>query len=296
MEETPTPDASRSARPDQGSAADGIWLSVVMPAHNEEPYLDGAVNAVLDGLARRAQTQPFEIIVVENGSTDRTIEIARKLANSHAEVRFISLPEADYGRALRAGFLFASGELVANFDVDYVDLAFLDAALAEMTLPEAEGAGQPVIVVGSKRGPGSDDHRAAGRRLVTAVYSIVLRHGFGLRVSDTHGVKLLRREPLTPLVSASRFGGSIFDTEVVLRAERAGWMVAELPVTVTEQRPPRTSILRRIPRSLLGLCRLRWMLWQEQRAASGGGSGSGGAKPGAGAAPGGFHSRRPRPR
>lgn len=257
--------AGRGAHPSGPAGATG--LSVVMPAHNEEPYLDGAVNAVLDGLSGRRQTSPlggpFEIIVVENGSTDGTIDIARKLADTHLEVRFISLAEADYGRALRAGFLAARGELVAVFDVDYVDLVFLDAALAMIT--RGDGSGQPVIVVGSKRGPGSDDHRAAGRRLVTAVFSAVLRHGFGLRVSDTHGVKVLRREPLTPVVSASRFGGAIFDTEVVLRAERAGWTVTELPVTVSEQRPPRTSILRRIPRSLLGLCRLRWMLWREER-------------------------------
>lgn len=279
MEETPTQTSSRftgpgrDAHPGAGhvartdGAAGPIGLSVVMPAHNEEPYLDGAVTAVHDGLVRRTQTGqltgPFEVIVVENGSADRTIEIARKLSDSHAEVRFISLTEADYGRALRAGFLSAGGELVVNFDVDYVDLAFLDAALALMTGSEATG--QPVIVVGSKRGPGSDDHRGIGRRLVTAVFSAVLRHGFGLRVSDTHGVKLLRREPLTPLVASSRFGGAIFDTEIVLRAERAGWMVSELPVTVTEQRPPRTSILRRIPLTLLGLCRLRWVLWQEER-------------------------------
>lgn len=263
MEETPTRPSSRSRDPR------AIELSVVMPAHNEEPYLDAAVTAVIDGLAKRAQTQRligrFEVIVVENGSADRTIEIARKLTDAHHEVRFISLSEADYGRALRTGFLSARGELVVNFDVDCVDLVFLDGALAVMTTPEAVATGDPVIVVGSKRGPGSDDHRGVGRRLVTAVFSLVLRHGFGLRVSDTHGVKLLRREPLIPLVSASRFGGAVFDTEIVIRAERAGWRVGELPVTVSEQRPPRTSILRRIPRSLLGLCRLRWMLWREER-------------------------------
>jgi glycosyltransferase involved in cell wall biosynthesis len=264
----------QEAHPGRDTTPDGdaIALSVVMPAHNEEPYLDGAVTAVFDGLAERAATKrlvgSFEIIVVENGSTDHTVEIAGKLADCHAEVRFISLPEADYGRALRAGFLAARGELVANFDVDYVDLNFLDAALGLMTRAEATGgssSGEPVIVVGSKRRPGSDDHRALGRRLVTAVFSTVLRLGFGLRVTDTHGVKVLRRGPLTPLVAASRFGGAIFDTEMVLRAERAGWVVAELPVTVSEQRPPRTSILRRIPATLLALCRLRLALWLEER-------------------------------
>jgi glycosyltransferase AglD len=284
-----------------------LALSVVMPAHNEEPYLEAAVSAVVEGLAKRAYAAddglPFEVIVVENGSADHTIEVARKLAESHPEVRVLSRPQADYGLALRAGFLAAGGDLVVNFDVDYVDLAFLDAALALMASPSpghsspsprpaspsprpaspsprpaspsltrapipsetaADASARPVIVVGSKRGPGADDHRSAGRRVVTAVFSGVLRHGFGLRVSDTHGVKLLRRPPLVPLVAACRFGADIFDTELILRAERAGWSVAEIPVTVNDQRPPRTPILRRIPRSLLGLGRLRVALWRER--------------------------------
>jgi hypothetical protein len=96
--------------------------------------------------------------------------------------------------------------------------------------------------------------------VVTAVFSAVLRHGFGLRVSDTHGLKAMRRAPLLPLVEACQFGEDIFDTELIIRAERAGLSVRELPVCVTDQRPPRTPIVRRIPRSLLGLLRLRLAL------------------------------------
>jgi glycosyltransferase AglD len=267
--EEPQPDPSSGERPQAALA-----LSVVMPAHNEQPYLETAVTTVVDGLIKRSQAlevgRPFEVIVVENGSLDGTIEVARKLAECRPEVRVLCRTEADYGLALRAGFLAATGDLVVNFDVDYVDLTFLDAALG--LVGEARGAvagpgdlTRPVIVVGTKRGPGADDHRALGRRAVTAVFSGVLRYGFGLRVSDTHGVKLLRRQPLVPLVAGCRFGGDIFDTELILRAERAGWLVAELPVTVSDQRPPRTSILRRIPRSLLGLGRLRVRLWREDR-------------------------------
>jgi glycosyltransferase involved in cell wall biosynthesis len=229
-----------------------------MPAHNEEPYLSGAVSEVIDGL--RERRIDFEVIVVENGSTDDTAGLAERLDADHAEVRALSRVGADYGLALRAGFLAATGDLVCNFDVDYVDLAFLDTALDLMA---PGGDAEPVIVVGSKRSPGAGDHRAAGRRAVTAVFSTVLRHGFGLGVSDTHGLKLLRRAPLEPLVARCRFGADIFDTELILRAERAGWEVTEVPVTVNEQRPPRTSIVRRIPRSLLGLCRLRMVLWRE---------------------------------
>jgi hypothetical protein len=57
-------------------------------------------------------------------------------------------------------------------------------------------------------------------------------------------------------VEACRSSGDIFDTELILRAERAGLVVREVPVTVVERRPPRTPLVRRIPRSLIGLARL----------------------------------------
>jgi len=124
-------------------------------------------------------------------------------------------------------------------------------------------------VVGSKRSPGALDLRNRGRKAVTAVFSAILRGAFGLNVSDTHGHKAMRRAELSPLVDACRFSGDIFDTELILRAERAGLGVIEIPVTVTDQRPPRTPIARRIPRSVVGLARLRLALWQEGRPAKG---------------------------
>jgi glycosyltransferase involved in cell wall biosynthesis len=227
-------------------------ISIVMPAHNEEGYLEPAVKTVVAGLRDRSLS--FEILITENGSTDRTGAEADALAATYPEVTSFRASVADYGRALRAGFLAARGEVVVNFDVDFVDLPFMDRAL------ELLAGGDAAVVVGSKRNPGSEDERTSGRRLVTYVFSIVLRHGFGLRVSDTHGLKALRRAPLVPLVASSRCDGDIFDTELILRAERAGLSVLEIPVVVTNQRPPRTAIARRIPRSLLGLLRLRLAL------------------------------------
>lgn len=229
-----------------------------MPAHNEQDYLADSVGRVVEGL--RGSDTAFEVLICENGSTDRTAQVATCLSQRHPEVKVISCPVPDYGRALRHGFLAASGDLVVNFDVDLVDLDFLSAALAV-----ARSRPEVVIVVGSKRGPGSHDQRPGGRKIVTAVFGLVLRFVFALRVSDTHGLKLLRRAPLEPLVTACRFGEDIFDTELILRAERAGLRVTELPVTVVDQRPPRTSLTRRIPRSLVGLCRLRLALWGRPR-------------------------------
>jgi glycosyltransferase involved in cell wall biosynthesis len=234
-------------------------LSVVMPAHNEASYLESAVREVHDGLRERGHD--LEILVVENGSTDDTLGIARRLADAFPPVRVSSRPVADYGAALRDGLLAARGDLVVTFDVDYYDLAFADDALRSLAGPPPA----PAIVVGSKRAPGARDQRPWPRRLVTTVFSWLLRVVFSLSVSDTHGMKAMRRSEVAPILEQCRFRTDLFDTELVIRSERAGLEVAELPVTAQERRPSRTPIWRRVPRTVLGMFVLRVALWREAR-------------------------------
>jgi glycosyltransferase involved in cell wall biosynthesis len=231
-----------------------VAISIVMPAYNEATIVEHSLGTVLEAMRRRGE--PFEIVVVENGSTDDTEERAGKVAADEPEVRVVHLLRADYGEALREGLRVAAGEVVVNFDCDYYDVAFVDLALARLRDPLSPAT----IVVGSKRAPGAEDRRGWSRRMVTATFSTMLRVGFGLTVSDTHGMKALRRAPLLPVVARCRFGRDLFDTELILRAERAGLVVAEIPVDVEELRPARTSVARRIPRTLWGLARLRLAL------------------------------------
>jgi len=233
-------------------------ISVVLAAHNEEPYLAVTVADLLAGMRDRALD--FEIIVAENGSTDGTVALAQRLTEEEDEVRFISLPAPDYGAALRAGLLDAKGDIVVNFDVDYYDLDFLDRALARM-----DETDRPAVVVGSKRQSGSVDTRAWSRRLVTYGFTTILHVGFGLSVSDTHGMKALRRTAVRPIAEICKFRTDLFDSELVIRAERGGLRVVDLPVAVAETRPSRTPIAKRMARSIVGLAKMRVVLWRERR-------------------------------
>lgn len=233
-------------------------ISVVMPAFNESEILATSVKVVVEGLRERDES--FDVLIVENGSTDATLTIAQQLASELAEVRVEHREEADYGRALRAGLLAATGDAVVNFDIDFFDLAFLDAAVAQVLAPDG-----PAIVVGSKRGEGATDTRSPLRKLATWVFGTILRVVFGLHVSDTHGVKAMRRAAVVNHAERCQSGQDLFDTELILRAERAGLRTAEIPIVVRELRPARSSFLSRVPRTLRGLCMLRWTLWRETR-------------------------------
>jgi len=229
-------------------------LSVVIPIHNEASYLPGALATLrteLDGLG-----EPYEVILAENGSTDGTDRVAAELAAAEpAVVRVLSLPEPNYGAAMRAGFRAATGRWVVNFDIDYFSGDFLRAALGR--------AGTADLVLASKRAPGADDRRSRLRRLGTRGFNLLLRLLFHSRVSDTHGMKMVSRRVVEDVVPLVRSTLDLFDTELVVRAERAGYRIAEVPAVVVEQRAARSAFLSRVPRTLAGLLRIRWRLWRE---------------------------------
>lgn len=227
-------------------------LTVVLPAHNEEGLIEETLHRVSLPLA--ATELRFEVIVVENGSSDGTAAVVRRLLAERPQLRLIRLTKADYGEALRTGFLAARGRVVVNFDVDYYDVAFLEAAR------ELISSGRSQVVLASKRAPGSVDRRPALRRFLTAGFTLLMRGLLEVPVSDAHGMKAFDARVLRPIVASSELSGPLFDVEVVTRASRAGLSIAELPTAVEEVRPARTGVGRRTLSSLAGLLRLRWLL------------------------------------
>jgi hypothetical protein len=241
---------SELAEPDEEDQEE-LELSIVLPAYNEEDLLAktiGTLTEALDPTEKR-----YELIVVENGSSDATASLARGLT-SHPRVRLIRLMAPDYGEALRTGFLSARGQVVVNFDVDYYDLEFLTKAISVIEKDEAD------VVLASKRTPGAKDERPILRRLLTAVFAVLMRTLLSVPVSDAHGMKALRASSVFPFVQSSELGGALFDVELVARAARSGLRILELPASVAEVRPARTGVLRRSLNSLVGLLRLRYIL------------------------------------
>jgi glycosyltransferase involved in cell wall biosynthesis len=233
-------------------------ISVVLPAYNEADTLQSTVTDVLNYMQSR--NEDFEIIIVENGSTDDTLAIASTLAIENDSVFAFNEDIPDYGRALRKGFREANGEIVINFDVDFYDFDFLERAVS---IIREESPNRPGIVVGSKRALGANDKRSPIRRFATFTFSTLLKVGFGLGVSDTHGIKAIHRPSVLEIEKHCAFTVDLFDTELILRSERNGIIVSEIPVTVEESRPARSNLISRIPRTLLGLTKMRLLFFYE---------------------------------
>jgi len=224
-------------------------LSIIIPIYNEEAILEAAVKDLLDRLERFGE--PFELVLAENGSKDRTVALAEELAARFPEVRTFSLGEPNYGKALKRGILEARGEIVICDEIDLCDTDFYTRALALLDAHEAD------LVVGSKVLDASSDERPLLRHVATLVINGMLRVSLGFKGTDTHGLKAFRRAAVVPVVERCIVDKDLFASELVIRAERSNAVrVREIPVRVLEKRPPSIHLFRRVPNVLKGIARL----------------------------------------
>jgi glycosyltransferase involved in cell wall biosynthesis len=229
--------------------------SIVIPVYNEEPILQSAVLDLIDRLASLGWKEgDYELIIAENGSRDATVELAEKLAARFPQVRTFSFGQPNYGGALKRGMLEARGEYVVCDEIDLCDTDFYKRAL------EVLEGGRADLVVGSKAMRGASDERPFMRRMGTQVVNGMLRVSLGFTGTDTHGLKAFRREALLPIVHACIVDRDMFASEFVIRAERAGIPVREIPVRVLEKRVPTIGLFRRVPNVLKAVGRLVWAI------------------------------------
>jgi glycosyltransferase involved in cell wall biosynthesis len=216
--------------------------SVVIPVHNEAPYIEKFILRFWDNLGN-LRKKLVEIRLVENGSTDNSLQVCHHLAEKLPNIIVAHhIPQASYGEAIKQGMLFAEGRIVAILECDFLDIAFLSRSIR--IIEEDKGD----FVLASKRHPDSIDRRAISRRLLTYLFNTCLRLSFRFPIRDTHGLKTLRAETARHLCKIAITGGEIFQTEIVLLAYKLGFRILELPIRIDEQRSSSISVLRRVPK------------------------------------------------
>ncbi len=230
-------------------------LTVVIPAYNEERRLIPSLRLVAAYLRSRPGT--WEILVVDDGSRDRTRELAEEMSREEPRVRVLALPRnRGKGIAVRTGFVAARGERVLFADADN------STPIEELNkLTGAMDLGGAAIAIGSRALAQSDVRLKQNpvRQAMGQGFNLIVRAITGLPIRDTQcGFKLFRRDACLEAFLLQRVGGFAFDAEILFIARRKGLGIVEVPVTWINSPDSRVRIWRDPALMFRDLLRIRW--------------------------------------
>ncbi len=216
-------------------------VSVVLPAYEEAATLADTVEVTLESLGSFLPAGSFEVIVAEDGCADRTPEIADQLTVEDDRVRHYHSDERlGRGKALERAFRAAEGQTLVYFDTDLAtDMRHLEE------LVERVRSGEYDVATGSRWVPGADADRPARRGIPSKGYNRLVRLFLRSNLLDHQcGFKAFDREALLDLLDDVEDEHWFWDTEVLVRAQRAGYRVAEFPVEWTPQGDSKVDLVR----------------------------------------------------
>ena len=233
------------------SLAERVLVEVVVPVYNEASGLEASIRRLHAYLGERF---PFawRITIADNGSTDGTGALAERLRRALPGVSVVHLDKKGRGRALRAAWSATDADVVAYMDVDLsTDLDALLPLVAPLV------SGHSHLAVGSRLAPGARVVRGPRREFISRAYNLILRSVLHLGVRDAQcGFKAVRTDALQILLPEVEDNSWFFDTELLVRAQRAGLRIVELPVDWVDDPDSRVDIVRTALDDLRGVCRL----------------------------------------
>jgi len=200
-------------------------LSIVIPAHNEESRLPPSLEKIDNFL----KTQPYEaeVLVVENGSYDRTVEVAQAFAADHPYAHVIEAPVRGKGLAVKVGMLEARGDY--RFICD-ADLSMPIEEIQRFLPPHINGHD---IIIASREGKGANrvgepEYRHLIGRINNLIIKLMILRGF----EDTQcGFKMFNRRAAEDLFEVQQMTGIGFDIELLYIAKKRGYRICEVPIT-----------------------------------------------------------------
>ncbi len=238
-------------------------VSAIVPAYNEEKNIEGTLEALAGFFD--ASGLDWEIVVADDGSTDRTVSLARDWVERRSEsspaprVRVVSIPHRGKGAAVARGIMESTGARVLMTDADLstpvTEWGRLAAALEE-------GAD---VAVGSRQAPGSliERYQPPVRLGLGLLFGWMVRRFFPVGVVDSQcGFKGFRGDAARELFSDLKSRGYCFDIEILLKARALGYKVEEVPVIWHDDPDSRVKVWRDWPWVLAELFRI----WRNVRA------------------------------
>lgn len=230
-------------------------LTIIIPAYDEERRLPRSLEQVAAFVL--AQPEPMEVLIVENGSRDRTTEIAEGYAARHAFIKVMH-SEKGKGAAVRAGMMAGRGRYLFICDSD------LSMPIAEVRKFLPPMRADYDVAIASREGPGAHRYgEPAYRHLMGRVFNLIVRVLAIPGFQDTQcGFKSFRREVAREVFAALTMTGWAFDVEALFVALRLGYRVVAVPIDWYFDADSRVDPLRDTWRMLRDVFRIRLNGWR----------------------------------
>ncbi|MFB6220700.1 MAG: flippase-like domain-containing protein [Halolamina sp.] len=242
--------------------ADGVEVSVVLPAYNEAETIEETVRMTLSTLGSFLPAGSYEVIVAEDGCEDRTPEIAERLADELPAVRhFHSDQRLGRGGALERAFAAARGETLVYFDTDLAtDMKHLEELVNSVRSGDAD------VATGSRWMPGNVADRPAKRGVPSKGYNGAVRLFLRTGIRDHQcGFKAVSREAFEAVHEDVEDRHWFWDTELLVRAQRAGFRVREFPVDWEPKGDSKVDLVRDVFGMGSQILRTWWQLSVQPR-------------------------------
>jgi dolichyl-phosphate beta-glucosyltransferase len=227
-------------------------LSVIIPAYNEEHRLPSTLRSVYDYLA--ASGKSFEVLVVDDGSHDGTVDVVDQFARDHQEVKVLSYqPNQGKGHALKTGVLASKGDLVLIDDADG------SSPIEEISRLEAGIAAGADIVIGSraKPDPSRKVEALAHRKFIGNTFNAIVQNLLLPGFYDTQcGFKLFKSKVAHDIFAVSKVKGYGFDVEILYIARLRGYKTEEVGINWHNVTGSKVNVLVDSPKMLFDVLKI----------------------------------------
>ena len=227
-------------------------VDIVIPVYNEEQALPRSIVILADFLKANLRN-PWQIVIADNASTDKTQSVAEMLCERYSGVTYIHIPQKGRGRALKAAWLDSAADIVSYMDVD------LSTELSHFP-PLVQSLEQGYhVAVGSRLSKGSRVTRSLKREVVSRSYNLLIKSMFFTPFRDAQcGFKALTRQAARAIVPHVKNDNWFFDTELLIIAAKRGYRIKQVPVKWDDDPNTTVNIAGTAAEDVKGLLRLRF--------------------------------------
>lgn len=234
----------------------GITIEVNLPVLNEERVLRNSVTTLVDFLKKNCPYK-WNIVIIDNGSTDKTLEIAKQISKEFKEVSFLRLEKRGRGRALRTAWQNSDADICSYMDIDLsTDINDLMPLINAIALEGYD------ISTGCRLMAGAKIKRSFKRELLSRGYVFLLKMVLGIKFRDAQcGFKAVNRMIINEVLPAVLDQEWFFDSELLFKSQKYGYKIKEIPVGWVEDPDSRVRLYKTTKNYLLSILRLRFEFW-----------------------------------